>query len=167
MPTESCYEIHGSNYCVCIMPIKSLLRQLPMEGSTSAILFSSYPKPKELPRDYLFLSIDDITNPSRPTAFTKKDASEIICFLRNTSSTSRMLVCCDGGVSRSAALVASLLFVANGNDDEIWGDAKYHPNPLIYSVMRSALACPCEDGELSRKIRKSEAALARKIQQKK
>lgn len=164
MATEPCYEVLGGHYHICIMPIKTFLHQLPERIDSAAVLFSSYPKPNVLTKDDLFLNVDDVTNPSRPTAFTKEDASTVVSFLKKTNA-SRFYICCDGGVSRSAALAAALLFVSNGSDGEIWGDAKFHPNPLIYSIMRSTLGCPCEDEELSRKVLENETALARKIHQ--
>lgn len=150
-----------------VLPIKEyLLRRMKPGKDEAVIMLSSYPLPSLDPKtNILFLSVDDVTNPLRPTAFRKSHAIEVIKFLGEQRNLSHLYICCDGGVSRSAALAASLQYVWDGNDDAIWRDPHYHPNELIYSIMRSALKTPCSQEELSSKIAVSERALAYKIRE--
>ncbi|MBR1454837.1 MAG: dual specificity protein phosphatase family protein [Lachnospiraceae bacterium] len=50
------------------------------------------------------------------------------------------IVCsCDGGVSRSAGLAAAILMKFKGDDTEIWSDAEFAPNKLVYKRMCDAM----------------------------
>ncbi len=148
-----------------IMSIKGYMSFGNPSSASAAIMLSSYPEPEKLNGRHLFLSVDDVVNPVRTKAFRTEDAERIAYFVSSVQPISTLYVCCDGGVSRSSAVAAALLYAKHGNDDSIWRDARYHPNRLVYEVMRSALGRPCEMGEVDAKRAESDAALARKIEQ--
>ncbi len=136
------------------------------DSASAAIMLSSYPAPKVgLGERSLFLSVDDVVNPIRKGAFNAEHAQQVVDFINAAQPISTLYVCCDGGISRSAALASALLYADEGADDFIWRDPKYHPNTLVYEIMRFALGHPCCAGEAGRKLAESDAALARKIEQ--
>ena len=141
-----------------VMSIPDLLPTLRSDAWLSAtdrvaIALTSYDVDQRLlsiPR-VLWLSVDDVTNPKKKFAFTIEHAEEVIAHIRTNmeNQTVREVICaCDGGVSRSAALCASLRIGSGIDDTDMWRNAKYHPNELVYSKMREALKLPVSAGEL-------------------
>ena len=149
---------------IVIISIKQLLRECDICEQDAVIALSSYPKPQGLLEDRaLFLSVDDVTNSSRPKAFKMEDAEKILAFLGSMQPIKSLYICCDGGVSRSAAVAAAITHACIGDDFNIWKDPAYHPNQLVYTTMRSTMNDECSNEELHKKIMMSEEALARKI----
>ena len=151
---------------ITVMPIREYLGMSVEEGSAgSVILLSSYPEPV-MPQgvDYLFISADDVTNPKRKGAFKMHQAQAISRFVESRDADGLLFVCCDGGVSRSAAVAAAISYALTGADDVIWTDPRFRPNPLVYALTREALGLPCEEDSLQARIACSEDALKRKIE---
>jgi len=67
--------------------------------------------------------------------FSEADAARIWSFVReHQSAIERILIHCDAGVSRSAAVGAVLSKVFNGDDSEFFG-GRYRPNARIYKML--------------------------------
>ncbi len=151
---------------VTVLPIKECLALLAEKRiNEPIILLSSYPEPVMPPgSDYLFIAADDVTNPLRRGSFKLQQAQAIARFVESHNAASRLFVCCDGGVSRSAAVAAAIMYASTGNDEAFWLNSSFRPNPLVYSLTREALGFPCEENSLQVKIARNEDALKRKIE---
>lgn len=165
--TQGCRPDPRERYsAITVMPIREYLGMPAEEGSVGpVILLSSYPEPA-MPQgtDYLFITADDVTNPKRKGAFKMHQAQAIARFVESRGADDRLFVCCDGGVSRSAAVAAAISYAMTGADDVIWADPRFRPNPLVYALTREALGLPCEEDSLRARTACNEDALKRKIE---
>jgi predicted protein tyrosine phosphatase len=89
-------------------------------------------------RDILRLSFPDADAASALFAerdlFSREHASSIWTFIRRHKDIERVIVHCDAGISRSAAVAAALARVLNGSDAEFFG-GRYRPNMRTYRML--------------------------------
>lgn len=110
---------------------------------------------------FLLLNFDDSTNPDRKYSFKPAHAQAIDRFIENAYEgglgVERIIVACDGGVSRSAAVAAALM-VRFGQDDEsaIWSDPAYSPNRLVFELMCAGLGLRMPKGATDERVKRSE-----------
>lgn len=93
-------------------------------------------------RGVLRLSFPDAEVPSDVHAeanlFSQAHAAEIWTFTqRHLSEIERIIVHCDAGVSRSAAVAAALARALNDDDTEFFG-GRYKPNMRVYRLLLGA-----------------------------
>jgi predicted protein tyrosine phosphatase len=87
-------------------------------------------------RDGLFLTFDDIDGPCGDYIPMSQDqAEQIVNFvLRNRDFP--LIVCqCDGGVSRSGAMAAAIVWFLKGDDSEVWNNRFLYPNRHVYRLL--------------------------------
>lgn len=73
------------------------------------------------------------TESKTKTAFKEEDAKRILKHIENTNK-KNIIVACDCGISRSAAVGAAILRKYK-QDGRIWRSAQYTPNILIYDTL--------------------------------
>ena len=93
----------------------------------------------EMCRGVLRLSFPDAEVPSdlhvEANLFSQQQAAEIWMFTQqHVSEIERIIVHCDAGVSRSAAVAAALARVLNEDDTEFFG-GRYRPNMRVYRML--------------------------------
>ena len=80
--------------------------------------------------------VDSTVSSRQCKLFTKQDAEEILSFFYSIKNKiGILLVSCDAGISRSAAVAASLLKIFKDDDTEIYNNPRFHPNPMIYRII--------------------------------
>ena len=112
------------------------------------------------------LFFQDITNEKSKDAFQKEHAERIVCFFERVQQNDQIdciFVCCDAGISRSPAIAAALMREQGQNDDCIWSDAEYDPNPLVYRRLCHAFGHPVTSTELRIKLRLNRIAWNKKF----
>ena len=82
----------------------------------------------------IILNFDDITT-NKSNSFTKEHAQIIKEFISKLEHIETLYVCCDYGVSRSAAIAAAISRFNKTNENEIWLNPKYCPNLLVYKIL--------------------------------
>lgn len=72
--------------------------------------------------------------------FDRNDADKIVKFIRGLEELNidKLVVHCHAGISRSAAVGASILKYYTGKDDEIFNSDMYAPNRWVYRKMLEA-----------------------------
>lgn len=78
------------------------------------------------------------------------DAQSIIAFVNKyVNSVDRIVVHCNYGVSRSAAVCAAIMFLLNENDSKVFCNDNYEPNIYCYRTVLQAYFnhCPFEESE--------------------
>lgn len=72
--------------------------------------------------------------------FDRNDANKIVKFVRGLEKLNidKLIVHCHAGISRSAAVGASILKYYTGKDDEIFNSDMYAPNRWVYRKMLEA-----------------------------
>lgn len=130
--------------------------------NAAAIMCSSYPidnkKCKNI-KNKLFLEFDDTTNERSPFVFTAEKAKAIKSFIDSLSQDIKALyVCCDSGESRSAAISAAIMRYLKMNDDDIWMNPHYHPNPLVYKIQCMTFGILVTSIGIKNKIKKNKKA---------
>ncbi|NLI22438.1 MAG: hypothetical protein GX418_12950 [Clostridiales bacterium] len=153
---------------IVILSLKQAYAKYRDPGSgvgVALIACSSYPiRENALPEvpDKLFLDFDDVPDERRPHAFTPAMADAARVFLMSLRPDLRTLaVCCDGGQSRSAALAAAILRAQGGQDQCIWRDARYSPNPLVFRLQCDALGVPVSAAGLRYRVWRNRRAFSR------
>ena len=101
-------------------------------------IFAKNPYIKEICR----VAFDD-TDPDillkREVLMRKEDAEKIKeCVIRNKDTVERIVVHCEAGVSRSAAIMAAIQLYLIGSADAIFSNPKYCPNFFCFEMMREA-----------------------------
>lgn len=148
-----------------IKKLKYILKNIDC-SSTGAILCSSYPIHKEwLQKLHSFISFefDDILKLSS-SSFNNNIAIDIKNYVESVSRKIETLyVCYDSGASRSSALAAAIIKYLNGNDDEIWNNPLYHPNPLVYKIQCNAYGMNVSEFKARRLVRVNNVALKKTI----
>lgn len=72
--------------------------------------------------------------------FTANDAQKIWDALGRNADVTRVVVHCDAGISRSAAVAAAILRAAGDDDAEIF--RRHRPNPHVYETMLAFAPTP-------------------------
>lgn len=89
-------------------------------------------------RDTLRLAFVDADEPSatypEDRLFSAADAASIWSFVLRHRDVERIIVHCDAGVSRSAAVGAALARFFNGDDTEFFG-GRYRPNARVHRML--------------------------------
>lgn len=137
---------------IYISPIKAVLDFLSNSTMDLILCTSEDYLPKPLPSNVLRLDFWDTVDVDDPAAFSAQLAAEVASFLRRPDARSKLFVCCDCGVSRSAALAAAIRCASGGSDLPIWHDPNYMPNPLVYRLMRQALDAPITEDALNARL---------------
>ena len=84
----------------------------------------------------LFLQFDDEENGD--CAMTPQHANTIVSFVKSLDDiVDELIVHCEAGVSRSAAVAAAISFSINGDDAEFF-KFPYYPNKLCYRLVLEA-----------------------------
>ena len=71
---------------------------------------------------------------SEPDLFSPQHARKIWDFVRAHRDVERIVIHCDAGVSRSAAVAAALARIIRGDDTEFF-TGKYQPNMRVYRLL--------------------------------
>ena len=75
-----------------------------------------------------------------PNVMTEMDADRVVQFVReHEPHINEIIVHCQAGVSRSAAIAAAISQELNG-EDEIFGKAQYAPNRLCFDITKAAFS---------------------------
>lgn len=85
--------------------------------------------------DVLKLKFDDVR--SGKNAISYRDAQKIVNFYRKNSKVPCVVVQCDVGISRSAAIAAAIAKYSTGSD-YIVSDGSYIPNSLVFETLMRA-----------------------------
>lgn len=142
---------------VYIGPIKAVLDFLDNSTMDFILCVSKDNLSKPLPSNVIQLDFGDTVDTDDPAAFSAQLAAEVASFLRRPDARPKLFVCCDCGVSRSAALAAAIR-CADGEphfhnpDLAIWLDPNYMPNPLVYRLTRQALDAPITEDALNTRL---------------
>ncbi len=75
----------------------------------------------------------------KPVFFDESHARQIADLLGRHPEVKIVLVNCQAGISRSAAVAAAICMAKNGNDDHIFGSPLYDPNHQVYTILLKAL----------------------------
>ena len=151
---------------VRICPLNQFLmlhkeRQLPEQ--TAAILSSSDPLDAEKLRGvtYVFQQYDDVDQPIPGRALTIRQAEQFAYFLEHLEKNTEVIYCCcDGGMSRSAAVAAAVCRFYGQSEAWIWCSPHYHPNALVFGMLCEALRMPVSEYELERLVRRNRKAFS-------
>lgn len=143
---------------IYISPIKAVLHCLDDPALDFVLCTSEDCLSKPLPSNVLRLDFRDTVDSNDPAAFSPHLAAEVATFLRRPDARPELFVCCDCGVSRSAALAAAIRCADGGSDFSIWDDPNYMPNPLVYRLMREALGLGVSEQELKERLNLNAAA---------
>jgi predicted protein tyrosine phosphatase len=73
-----------------------------------------------------------------PKLFNRRQAQQIKQLVENVEP-EMVVVHCEAGISRSAAVAAALSKHYNGDDRGIWVSTRYFPNKLVYNVLLDVL----------------------------
>ena len=98
-----------------------------------------------------FYDLDDISGQMEPKdakeylaqfgngLFKDYQAAEIVDFVEEVKDKIKgILVHCEAGVSRSAAVAAAIELVLNGSDERVFKDRRYSPNQYVYGKLLKA-----------------------------
>lgn len=86
-------------------------------------------------KNKIILSFQDTTI-QKFDSFNNQIANKIIDFTKKIDfSKNTLVVCCDGGISRSAAVAAAILRKQKGNYKAIFKNCKYTPNILVFKIL--------------------------------
>lgn len=143
---------------IYISPIKAVLHCLDDPALDFILCTSEDYLSKPLPSNVLRLDFRDTVDVDDPAAFSAQLAADVASFLQRPDARPELFVCCDCGVSRSAALAAAIRCADGGSDFSIWDDPNYMPNPLVYRLMREALGLGVSEQELKERLNLNAAA---------
>lgn len=122
----------------------------------------------------LILKVLDIEDSHVGGAFSDEDAIKVKTFINRILSKKTagelvdILCACEAGISRSAAMAASLylyLIGPNKDIDPIWDNPCYHPNRLVFTKMNAVLDTDSslKSSEINKRIIINQNALSREI----
>ena len=143
---------------IYISPIKAVLHCLDDPALDFILCTSEDYLSEPLPSNVLRLDFRDTVDVDDPAAFSAQLAADVASFLRRSDARPVLFVCCDCGVSRSAALTAAILHTDGDDDLSIWRDQNYMPNPLVYRLMCEALGLGVSEQELKERLNLNAAA---------
>jgi len=119
------------------------------DGETCALVSTSYPgmaaairaqaSSRDIAIKVLVLEYDDVESPDLPTAFTDTMAHDALAFFALHVDAQRLVLVCDGGVSRSSAFLAGFMRVEGRSDLTVFADPIYYPNLLVYGRLMAAV----------------------------
>lgn len=91
--------------------------------------------------DILRLSFMDADTPGKDDVYgtftteqdlmSNEDAKDVVAFVEKNKA-KKIIVHCDGGISRSSAVVAAILKFYTGDDSSIFDNHRYSPNMWVY-----------------------------------
>jgi rhodanese-related sulfurtransferase len=85
-----------------------------------------------------YLQFDDVTQ-GQENGITSRDAERIAAFVKSLDKNNvKLIVHCEFGQSRSAAVAAAVSLVVNGSDDWVFNDKRYYPNMICYRKVLKA-----------------------------
>lgn len=88
-----------------------------------------------------------------PDALTEAQATTIAAFAQAASDADTDLyVCCDGGIGRSAACMAAILWATTNPeyaDDAVFSRGDVAPNRHVFDLVREALLGPADEDEVA------------------
>ena len=143
---------------IYISPIKAVLHRLDDPVLDFILCTSEDYLSKPLPSNVLRLDFRDTVDPNDPAAVSAQLAADVACVLQRPDARPGRFVCCDCGVSRSAALAAAIRCADGDSDFPIWDDPNYMPNPLAYRLMRRVLDVPITEDALNARLALNAAA---------
>lgn len=74
----------------------------------------------------------------KPKVFSRRQAQSISNFVEHLQPDA-VIVHCEAGISRSAAVAAALSLHYNGTDGWVWQSGRYNPNKLVYRILVEVL----------------------------
>ena len=107
--------------------------------STPGIVYSNKPfinntnEVKHILR--LYFTDDDV----EPYCMQESEAIEICTFLETYKNVDILIVHCDAGVSRSAAIAAAIMKTQTGDDSSVFDNPLHSPNMHCYRLMLNQL----------------------------
>lgn len=135
-------DIH--HYVAIISIVSNLDRKINFKE------YSSYVK------DILYLSFLDIDETDKYVNKKKwakeKDFSQLKSFLDNISNIDELLICCEGGISRSPGLATAICKYYNIDDSYIWKERAYHANIHVYKLACNLLKLDYTKEEINKLI---------------
>lgn len=152
------------NIC-SLKELKYLLREGKIDVNSSyALISSSYPldMPELSHMRYSFECYDDIDFDSLGRVFSVEAANRFSKAIKENDNIQHFWCVCDGGVSRSAAVAASILRFWGRCQDEIdliWNDSRKAPNVWVYRIMCNSLGVPVGDANLDLLIYTNRSAI--------
>ena len=101
----------------------------------------------------LELHFDDVEDgDGSPNIITKRHAESILGFIiYNWDLVKHLIICCDGGVSRSAAVAAAIRLRLGMDDWGIWRDGSKAPNMTVFRLLIDTFGIPLLDEEIARR----------------
>ena len=100
-----------------------------------------------------FLDIDETDkNINRKKLAKKEDVIKLKSFLNNLSDINELIICCEGGISRSPGLAAAICKYYNLDNTYIWKNRAYHANIHIYKLVCDLLELNYTKEEISNYI---------------
>lgn len=107
--------------------------------------------------DCLVLEFADVAY-ERPQAMTREQASEAAAFFLEHRGRGTIMVTCDNGQARSAAMAAALLRSLGEDDGWIWDNPRFRPNQWVFARTAEALGIELADGEVDALVERNEEA---------
>ena len=93
---------------------------------------------------HLELVFNDVSDPDGG-AMTREQAKEIVAFVRSLEETTPIYVSCMGGISRSPAVAAAIVFSEGYDDWYIWRSICYSPSSWCYTLLLEAFGVDKSD----------------------
>lgn len=135
---------------IVIMPIKKLYLALEENcpQNSMAIVCSSYPVDESrIPIPHIVEIFDDVDRDIPGRSISNMAINRIGLFLQDREQDAkRIYVACDSGESRSSAIAAAICRHFGFDDEHIWNNPHYHPNPLVFIKICHRLDVPMSDG---------------------
>jgi len=96
-----------------------------------------YPAPR-----VMRLCFDDADNRTFWQNLITTEQADAICafVLLHERQIDTLIIHCTAGASRSPAVAAGILGGLRQDESQIWENPAYHPNPLVYRLVREAFA---------------------------
>lgn len=89
---------------------------------------------------------------------TREQAREAAAFFLGHWGRGTIMVACDNGQARSAAMAAALLRSLGEDDGWIWDNPRLRPNQRVFALMAEALGVELADGEVEALVARNEEA---------
>ena len=103
-------------------------------------------------RYLLQLHFIDTEDEDNPKSFSLDDGEKIKSFIASLpNNITDLFVLCDAGESRSTAIAAAILLFAGRNDEPVWNNPFYHPNPLVFRRLCQAFGIEMTEEQIESK----------------